>query len=285
MTKKINFSPPFITKKDIHEVVSVLKSGWITTGPKVKEFEKALTLYTGSQSCICTNSATSGLEIILRTLGIGKGDEVITTPYTFTATASVIHHVGAKVVFADITPNTFHIDPLEIKKKITKRTKAIISVDYGGLPCDYTNIYKSINSMKHLFTPNPKTYQRYFKRPILIADSSHAIGASYKEMQCGALADFSVFSFHAVKNISTAEGGAILLNVPKKNTLIKFQKLIQLYRLHGQDNDAFKRKKTRCQYDVLIPGYKANMTDIQAALGISQLKRFHKIQNLSLIHI
>lgn len=275
--KPIHFSPPVITEQDIKEVVRVLKSGWITTGKKVKEFEQMLASYIKVPEVLCLNSATAGLEILLRALGIGPGDEVITTPYTFTATASVIHHVGAKIVFADVIPDTFFISPEEIKKKITHRTKAVIAVDIAGLPCDYSKIKQILNSKKKLYHPETGTLQMAFSKPVLIADSSHSFGAVCKNKVSGTWADCSVFSFHAVKNITTAEGGAIAFQKAKTLFQKKLISTCRLFSLHGQTKHAFQKETAGWRYDISVLGYKFNMTDIQAALGISQLKRYQTI--------
>jgi len=272
--KKIDFSPPLITEEDITEVVGVLRSGWITTGPKVAAFEEALKKYTNAQEVAVLGSATSGLELILRILNIKAGDEVITTPYTFTASASVISHVGASIVFADVDQDSFLISSEDIAKKITNRTKAIITVDYGGTLCDYEAIQEILREKSDLYKSESNSFASAFKRIPIIADSSHAFGAELNGIKTGAIADFTAFSFHAVKNLTTAEGGAVCLKSNSNLNIKEFRQLLKLYSLHGQNNDAFKKTSSGWQYDILFPGYKFNMTDIQAALGLSQLKRY-----------
>jgi len=275
MNKRIEFSPPDITEKEIAEVVNVLKSGWITTGPKVKEFEIEIAKYCGVERAIALTSATAGLELCLRLLDIGEGDEVITTPYTFAATSNVILHTKAKPVFVDVKEADFNIDPKNIEKAITKRTKAIITVDFGGLPCDYDEIKNIIEEKKKLFKPKKNTLQTHFDRIILISDSAHSFGAVYKGKKAGNFADFNVFSFHAVKNLTTAEGGAITFNSINSLTSEEIYRKLKLLSLHGQNKDAFfKFKGGGWYYEIETIGYKYNMTDIAAAIGISQLKRY-----------
>jgi len=272
--KIIDFSPPLITEEDINEVIKVLRSGWITTGPKVSALEEALKKYTEAEAIAVLGSATSSMELILRILDIKEGDEVITTPYTFTASASVIQHVGASIVFADVAPDSFLISPENIAEKITNKTKAIITVDYGGTLCNYEAIQNIVKEKKHLYAPVQNSFASAFKNIPIIADSSHAFGAELNGIKTGAIADFSVFSFHAVKNLTTAEGGAICIKNNSNLDIQKFLKFIKLYSLHGQNNDAFKKTEKGWQYDIIFPGYKFNMTDIQAALGLSQLNRY-----------
>jgi len=249
---KLEFSPPYINKREIEAVSKVLESGWITRGPVCEEFEKRLLEYTGAPFCLVLNSATAGLFLALKTYGIGKGDEVITTPYTFAATANSILHCGATPVFADIDPESFCISPEEIEKNISSNTKAIIPVHFGGQPAEIEEILEIA--------------QRHGIK--VIEDSAHAIGAKHKGKKIGNGDNIAVFSFHAVKNLTTAEGGAIML---KDRDMFK---LIKLYSLHGQSKDAFKKYKGgNWEYDIEIPGYKFNMTDIQAAIGIEQLKK------------
>lgn len=275
--KKIQFSPPDITEEEIEAVCDTLRSGWITTGPKTKQFEKEIAEYCGSDKAICLNSATAGLELVLRLFQIGEGDEVITTPYTYTATASVILHTGAKVVFADVLPGSFNIDPNAVAKVITSKTKAVIPVDIAGIPCDYDELYKVLESKKSLYNPKKGTLQETLSRPLLLADAAHSFGAEYKAgnewKRSGALADFSVFSFHAVKNLTTAEGGAVTFNCDGE-----VYKQLQLLSLHGQSKDALaKMKAGSWRYSIELPGYKCNMTDIAAAMGLVQLKRYPKL--------
>ncbi len=273
--RNIPFSPPDISEEAINEVVKTLKSGWITTGPKTKLFENMITKYCGTDETICLNSATAGMEMVLKSFGIKKGDEVITTPYTYAATANVILHTGAKVIFADTKKNDFNIDPNEVFKKITKKTKAIISVDFSGFPVDYDEIKNIIDLKKKKFKATKKTQQENLNRILYLSDAAHSFGAEYKNEKIGSQSDFTIFSFHAVKNLTTAEGGAITF---KKNNNIDYKKFIKdlrLLSLHGQSKDAFtKNKGGSWKYDILLPGYKNNMTDIQAALGVEQLKEY-----------
>ena len=272
--RKIQFSPPDITEEEIQAVSDTLRSGWITTGPKTKQFEKEIAEYCGVNKAICLNSATAGLESVLRLFGIGEGDEVITTPYTYTATASTILHTGAKVVFADVLPGSFNIDPESVAKAITSKTKAVIPVDIAGIPCDYDKLKNVLEEKKSLYNPKKGTLQETLCRPLLLADAAHSFGAEYKTgngwKKSGALADFSVFSFHAVKNLTTAEGGAVTFNSGDD-----IYKQLQLLSLHGQSKDALaKMKAGSWRYSIELPGYKCNMTDIAAAMGLVQLKRY-----------
>ena len=274
---KINFSPPDITDKEIEEVVDTLKSGWITTGHKTKLFEQQIAKYCKTEKAICLNSATAGLELVLRFLGIEKNDEVIVPAYTYTASASVITHVGATIKFIDTKENSFIVDYNEIEKNINNKTKAIILVDLAGVPSDYEKVYKIITEKQNLFTPKNKIQER-FGRVAIIADSAHSFGATYDNIKTGRLADFTVFSFHAVKNITTAEGGAITWkNIDQLDNEYIYNQF-RLYSLHGQDKYALqKSKENKCEYDIKIPGYKCNMTDIMASIGIAQLSRYEEI--------
>lgn len=272
--RKVQFSPPDITEEEIQAVSDTLRSGWITTGPKTKQFEKEIAEYCGVNKAICLNSATAGLELVLRLFGIGEGDEVITTPYTYTATASTILHTGAKVVFADVLPGSFNIDPESVAQAITSKTKAVIPVDIAGIPCDYDKLKSVLEEKKSLYNPKKGTLQETLCRPLLLADAAHSFGAEYKTgngwKKSGALADFSVFSFHAVKNLTTAEGGAVTFNCGDD-----IYKQLQLLSLHGQSKDALaKMKAGSWRYSIELPGYKCNMTDIAAAMGLVQLKRY-----------
>lgn len=272
--RKVQFSPPDITEEEIQAVSDTLRSGWITTGPKTKQFEKEIAEYCGVNKAICLNSATAGLESVLRLFGIGEGDEVITTPYTYTATASTILHTGAKVVFADVLPGSFNIDPESVAQAITSKTKAVIPVDIAGIPCDYDKLKSVLEEKKSLYNPKKGTLQETLCRPLLLADAAHSFGAEYKTgngwKKSGALADFSVFSFHAVKNLTTAEGGAVTFNCGDD-----IYKQLQLLSLHGQSKDALaKMKAGSWRYSIELPGYKCNMTDIAAAMGLVQLKRY-----------
>lgn len=274
---KINFSPPDITNKEIEEVVDTLKSGWITTGHKTKLFEQQIAKYCKTEKVICLNSATAGLELVLRFLGIEKNDEVIVPAYTYTASASVITHVGATIKFIDTKENSFTVDYNEIEKNINNKTKAIILVDLAGVPSDYEKVYKIITEKQNLFIPKNKIQER-LGRVAIIADSAHSFGATYDNIKTGRLADFTVFSFHAVKNITTAEGGAITWkNIDQLDNEYIYNQF-RLYSLHGQDKDALqKSKENKWEYDIKIPGYKCNMTDIMASIGIAQLSRYEEI--------
>lgn len=275
--KNIPFSPPDITEIEIKEVVKTLKSGWITTGPKTKEFEEKIAEYIGVNKAVCLNSATACLELTLRILGIGPGDEVITSAYTYTASASVIEHVGAKIVLVDTEPNSYEMDYSQLAEAITEKTKAIIPVDIAGKMCNYDRIYEVVEDKKSLFNPSNEI-QKQFNRVIVLADAAHSFGARRKGLISGQVADFTCFSFHAVKNLTTAEGGAV---VWKNNLGLDDEDLynqFMLYSLHGQSKDALsKTKKGSWEYDIKYLGYKCNMTDIMASIGLIQLKRYDKL--------
>ncbi|MDO4564039.1 MAG: DegT/DnrJ/EryC1/StrS family aminotransferase [Clostridia bacterium] len=272
---RIAFSPPDISDLEIAEVVEVLKSGWITTGAKTKQFEKRIAEYCGTSRAVCLSSATAALEMTLRILGIGPGDEVITSAYTYTASASVIDHVGAKIVLVDVAPGSFHMDYEKLAEAITERTKAIIPVDIGGVMCDYDAFYRAVESKKHLYRPGENEYQRLFDRPIVMADAAHSFGATYHGKKSGAVADFSCFSFHAVKNLTTAEGGAVTWRNREGLDNDELYNKFMLWSLHGQSKDALKKLSPGSwEYDIVYPGYKCNMTDITAAIGLAQLSRF-----------
>jgi Predicted pyridoxal phosphate-dependent enzyme apparently involved in regulation of cell wall biogenesis len=271
----IPFSPPRIDQKIIDEVVDTLKSGWITTGPKTKLFEKQLTQYCGCKAVIGLNSATSGLELILRWFGVKEGDEVILPAYTYSATANVIIHCGAKPVFVD-TDHDFNISVTEIEKAITRRTKVIMPVDIGGFPCNYEAINKLVSDdeIRARFVPDDKIQQQ-LGRILVLSDAAHSLGAEIDGKRTGSLTDVTVFSFHAVKNLTTAEGGAIAFNLPEPFDNIEIYNFFNVYILHGQNKDAFaKTKKGGWKYDILMPGYKANMTDIAASFGLIELARY-----------
>lgn len=269
----LSFSPPDITDEEIKEVVDTLKSGWITTGPKTKKLEDVIAEYTKSKGAVCLNSATAAMEMVLRLFEIGKGDEVITTPYTYSATAAVIHHVGAIPIFADVKKGCFLIDPREIEKKITTKTKAIIPVDVAGYPCDYDEIFKIVKN-NNLFSPKLGTLQERLGRILVLCDAAHSLGAIYKGRPVGSVADFTCFSFHAVKNVTTAEGGVITWKCNELDSALIFKKL-KILSLHGQSKDAFTKAQIGSwEYDILYPGFKCNMTDISASLGLIQLKRY-----------
>lgn len=270
----IPFSPPDISQEEIDEVITTLKSGWITTGPKTKEFEKLIANYCSVEKAVAMNSATAGLEMTLRLLGIGEGDEVITTAYTYTASASVIQHVGAKIVLVDSGKDSYHIDYDAVANAITDKTKAIIPVDIAGVMCDYDRLYKILDSKKHMYKPSNE-FQEAFERVIVISDAAHSFGATYKGNMSGEVADFTCFSFHAVKNLTTGEGGAVTW---KSNTKINSEELynkFMLLILHGQSKDALAKTQLGAwEYDIVLPGYKCNMTDIMASIGLVQIKRY-----------
>lgn len=269
------FSPPHIDQLIIDEVIDTLKSGWITTGPKTKRFEKEITAYCGNQSTLCLNSATAGLEIMLRWFGVGPGDEVILPAYTYSATANVVMHCGAKPVFVDVNAD-FNINPNEVKKAITQHTKVIMPVDFAGYPCDYEalNALVRLPEIKALF--NPKTLeQQQLGRVLILSDAAHSFGAWYQGKRAGSLTDVSVFSFHAVKNLTTAEGGAIALNLPEPFNNEEIYKYLCIKTLHGQNKDALaKTIPGNWRYDIIEPGYKMNMTDIMASIGLVELSRY-----------
>lgn len=270
----IPFSPPDITEAEIAEVVDTLKSGWITTGPKTKQFEKEIASFCHTEKAVCLNSATACLEGILRLLGIGAGDEVITSAYTYTASASVVCHVGAKLVLVDTAPGSCEMDYEQLAEKITEKTKAIIPVDLAGVVCDYEKIYEIVNEKKAMFRPANKV-QEAMGRIAVIADASHAFGAMRKGKMCGEIADFTAFSFHAVKNLTTAEGGAVTWREIPNYSSDEIYRSFMLYSLHGQTKDALSKTKVgQWEYDILLPGYKCNMTDIMAAIGLAQLRRY-----------
>ena len=273
----IPFSPPDISEEEIDEVVSALKSGWITTGPKTKEFENKITEYCGSDRTVCLSAATTSLEMTLRVLGIGEGDEVIVPAYTYTASCSVICHVGATPVMVDSQPDRTEMDYSKLSDAITEKTKAIIPVDVAGILCDYDKIYEIIESKKDLFTPSSEL-QESFNRIIIVADSAHGFGAVRDGKKSGSIADFTCFSFHAVKNLTTAEGGAVTWKKHENIDSEKLYKEYQIYSLHGQTKDALeKTQKGSWEYDILLPAYKCNMTDIQAGIGLAQLRRYDEM--------
>ena len=272
----IPFSPPRIDDKIINEVVATLKSGWITTGPRTKLFEKKLVAYTGAKAVLCLNSATAGLELMLRWYGVGAGDEVILPAYTYAATANVIVHCGAIPVFVDINDLDFNISLKKIEAAITSRTKVIIPVDIAGLPCDYDEINALVKrqDIKSLFKPQTKE-QEQLGRILVLADAAHSLGAWYDKKRSGVLTDIAVFSFHAVKNLTTAEGGAACLNLPAPFNNEEIYKYLCIKSLHGQNKDALQKAQGgNCRYDIIEAGYKFNMTDIQAAMGLVELERY-----------
>ena len=277
MDRQIPFSPPDIGEDEIAEVVDTLRSGWITTGPKTKRLEKELAAYFGANRCVCLNSQTACAEMTLRLLQIGPGDEVITSAYTYTASASVATHVGAKLVLVDCQKNSLEMDYDALENAINERTKAIIPVDLGGIPCDYDRIFDIVERKRSLFRP-ANDWQKCIGRVAVVDDAAHAVGARVKFRgewkMVGAIADFTNFSFHAVKNFTTAEGGAMTWHLPGADDERVYRQL-QLYSLHGQSKDALAKTKIGAwEYDVIGPWFKCNMTDIMASLGLAQLRRY-----------
>jgi dTDP-4-amino-4,6-dideoxygalactose transaminase len=274
---EIKFSPPDISALEIENVVSVLKSGWITSGEKVLEFEKKLYEYMDTPRTVCLNSATAALELTLRVLGIGPGDEVITSAYTYTATASAIAHVGAKIVLVDVEKDSFKIDPLAVNAVVTEKTKAVIPVDFAGVISRYDNIFAIAEEKKTIFRPD-NALQKALGRIAVIADAAQSFGSEQKQKRSGAIADFSCFSFHAVKNLTTAEGGAVTWRYNPAIDDDALYRSYKLYSLHGQTANAFeKAMQDRWSYDIELLGYKYNMTDITAALGLAQLARYDEM--------
>ncbi|MBK7888264.1 MAG: DegT/DnrJ/EryC1/StrS family aminotransferase [Bacteroidetes bacterium] len=272
----IPFSPPRIDDEIINEVVAALKSGWITTGPRTKQFEKDLSAYNGNPNTLCLNSATAGLEIMLRWYGVKEGDEVILPAYTYSATANVVMHCGATPVLVDVNRDDFNINSAAVEKAITARTKVIMPVDFGGLPCDYTALMALVNkpAVKSHFKASTKE-QEQLGRIMILSDAAHSLGAYYKGRHTGVCADVSVFSFHAVKNLTTAEGGAIALHLPAPFDNEEVYKYLCILTLHGQNKDALaKMQKGNWKYDIIEAGFKCNMTDLMAAIGLVELKRY-----------
>ena len=270
----IAFSPPDITDEEIAEVVDTLKSGWITTGPKTKAFEKQIAEYCHTSKAVCLNSATACAEMALRVLGIGPGDEVITTAYTYTASASVVCHVGAKLVLVDVQPDSYEMDCDLLEQAITEKTKAIIPVDLGGVICDYKKIFDIVERKRALFHADNEI-QSKIGRIAVVADGAHAFGAMRNGKHCGEIADFTSFSFHAVKNLTTAEGGALVWRDIEGVDNDAIYKQLMLLSLHGQSKDALAKTQLGAwEYDIVAPYYKCNMTDIMASIGIAQLKRY-----------
>ena len=266
-----------MTEAEEIEVAQVLRSGWITTGPRTKEFERQIASYCHTPKVVCLNSATACMEMILRVLGVGPGDEVITSAYTYTASASVACHVGAKLVMVDTAPNSFEMDYEQLAQAITSRTKVIIPVDLAGIICDYDRIFSIANDKKQLFQPSNKL-QNSIGRVIILADAAHAFGAKRNGKMCGEIADFTSFSFHAVKNLTTAEGGALTWrSIPGIDNEWLYQQF-QLLSLHGQNKDALAKTQLGAwEYDIVAPNFKCNMTDIMAGIGLVQLKRYPEI--------
>lgn len=274
MNRQIEFSPPDITDAEVAEVVDTLRSGWITTGPKTKKFENEIAAYCHTKYAVCLNSATACLEMALRILGVGEGDEIITSAYTYTASASVVCHVGARLILVDTQKDSFEMDYEQLEQAVNENTKIIIPVDLAGIPCDYKKIYDIIERKKDLFQPSNEI-QRAFGRIIVCADSAHAFGAERKGKRCGELADFTSFSFHAVKNLTTGEGGALTWREHEGIDSASIYQSLMLLTLHGQSKDAFSKMKAGAwEYDIVAPNYKCNMTDIAASLGLAQIRRY-----------
>ena len=274
ISMKIPFSPPDINKEEIIQVTEALKSGWITTGPRTKELEREVASLCGVNRAVCLNSQTSCAEMTLRLLGIKDGDEVITSAYTYTASASVVCHVGAKLVLIDTQEDSLEMDYDKLAEAITERTKVIIPVDIGGIPCDYNRIYEIVESKKELFQPENEL-QKAFGRVIVMADAAHALGAVWQDKMVGSIADFTNFSFHAVKNLTTAEGGAVTWREINGIDSEKIYHQYQLLSLHGQSKDAFAKTQLGAwEYDIIGPWYKCNMTDVAAGIGLAQMKRY-----------
>ncbi len=273
MRREITFSPPDIQISEINEVIEVLKSGWITTGSKTKEFERKIADFVGVDRAVCLNSATAAMELTLRILGIGPGDDVITSAYTYTASASVIDHVGANIVLIDTSKDSFEMDYEKLADSITERTKVIIPVDIGGKICNYEKLYEIVEAKKGIYVPK-NDIQQCIGRIIIMADAAHSLGAKRNGKNSGQLADFSCFSFHAVKNLTTAEGGAVVWNNDYGLGNDWIYQQFMLYSLHGQSKDALaKTSLGTWEYDITYLAYKCNMTDVLAAIGLSQLRK------------
>lgn len=271
---KIPFSPPDITEAEANEVRDALLSGWITTGPRTKELERQIAAFCETSKAVCLNSATACLEMALRVLGIGPGDEVITSAYTYTASASVVCHIGAKLVLVDTQKDSFEMDYNKLADAINEKTKAVIPVDLAGIPCDYDRIFDIANSKKALFSPKTDI-QKAIGRVAIVADAAHAFGARWHGKMVGSIADFTSFSFHAVKNFTTAEGGALTWRDIEGIDNDHIYKELQLLSLHGQSKDALAKTQLGAwEYDIISPAYKCNMTDIMAAIGLVQMKRY-----------
>ena len=278
--RNIPFSPPDMSEMEIVEVSEALQSGWITTGPRTKEFEKLISICCQTDKTACLNSATACMELALRVLGVGPGDEVIVPAYTYTASASVICHVGATPVMVDSIPDCVEMDYDKLAEAITERTKFIIAVDLGGIVCDYDKIFAAVESKKYLFKP-ANDIQKVYGRVVVMADAAHAFGAMWHGKMCGEIADFTSFSFHAVKNLTTAEGGALTWKTRSDVDNEYLYKQFQLLSLHGQNKDAFAKTQIGAwEYDIIAPYYKCNMTDIMAGIGLAQLKRYPEMLRL-----
>lgn len=271
---KIPFSPPDITEQEADEVRDALLSGWITTGPRTKQLEREIAAFCETDRAVCLNSATACLESVLRILGVGESDEVITSAYTYTASASVVCHVGARLVLVDTQPGSYEMDYDKLADAITERTKVVIPVDLAGIPCDYDKIFQVVESKKHLFHPRNEI-QKVFGRVIVSADAAHAFGATWHGRKIGSVADFTSFSFHAVKNFTTAEGGALTWRSREGIDNEQLYREFQLLSLHGQSKDALAKTQLGAwEYDIVSPAYKCNMTDVMAAIGLVQMKRY-----------
>ena len=274
---QVPFSPPDISESEITEVCEAMRSGWITTGPRTKLLENKIAGRIGTEKCVCLNSQTACAEMTLRILGVGEGDEVITSAYTYSASASVALHVGAKLILVDTVKDGFEMDYDKLEKAINEKTKVIIPIDLGGVPCDYDRIFSIVENKKCLYNPSNKI-QEAIGRVIVMADTAHAFGATWHGKSVGSVADFSNFSFHAVKNLTTAEGGAVTWNNIPQIDNTELYKMYQLYSLHGQSKDALSKTKLGAwEYDILGPWYKCNMTDISAAIGLKQFERYDKM--------
>lgn len=272
--QNIPFSPPDVTEAEIQEVAEALRSGWITTGPKTKEFESLIAMCCQTDKAVCLNSATACMEMALRVLGVGEGDEVIVPAYTYTATASSVCHVGAKPVMVDCSPGSFEMDYEKLADAITERTKVVMPVDLAGIVADYDKVFAAVESKRELFHAS-NDIQSAFGRCVVVADAAHAFGAMWHGKMCGEIADFTSFSFHAVKNLTTAEGGALTWRTREGLDNEAIYKELQLLSLHGQNKDALaKTKLGGWEYDIVAPYYKCNMTDIMAGIGLAQLKRY-----------
>lgn len=275
--RNIPFSPPDMTEAEANEVREAILSGWITTGPRTKEFERLIAICCQTKKAVALNSATAAMELTLRVLGVGEGDEVIVPAYTYTATASVVHHVGAKIVMVDVAPGSFEIDYDSIADAITERTKVVMPVDLGGVMCDYDRVFAAVESKSELFRP-ANDIQKAFGRVVVLADAAHAFGARWHDKMCGEVADFTSFSFHAVKNLTTAEGGAITWRPIEGIDDEWLYKQYQLLSLHGQSKDALAKTQLGAwEYDIVAPDYKCNMTDISAAIGLVQIRRYAEL--------
>ena len=275
-TTKMNipFSPPDIGEQEIQEVAEALRSGWITTGPRTKNLERKIAEWVGSKKCVCLNSQTACAEMALRVLGVKEGDEVITSAYTYTASASIIDHIGATVVLVDTQENSLEMDYTKLEAAITEKTKAVIPVDIAGIPCDYDRIFEIVERKKALFTPESDV-QAALGRVAVMADAAHSFGAEYHGKKIGSVADFSSFSFHAVKNFTTAEGGALTWRTIDGIDDEDIYKRLQLFSLHGQSKDALAKTQLGAwEYDIVGTWYKCNMTDVAAAIGLVQFDRY-----------